>query len=246
MILLSLALLSLPAFADDTLNCLLRKEKQGIVHTSPLVNGASLAASESSNPLQLAFEASLSPSSVVMFLQDEQKQTRVAFTSSSQAMSSDGAMLRSGENLVVCGTQLDKPEFKIPEWPAPPPFFVCAFDRAEFENGAIKESQRMFSKAYSTPLFGRLPQTFGAESPAVSFFVKYNRMDFANGLEVLVKDNLSGTDAHYVGPAGSLQKSFIIGLTQGNRAEKALFYRLGCAFSADPKIFDQPNALGVF
>jgi hypothetical protein len=234
--LLSLFLLlsSAPAFADS-LDCALSRGERSLPFSSPLVESTASAATAKPNELGLGLDSSLSPGSYLVVLQDDQKQTRAAFTGSPEAAAA--SIFTSGESRVACRTRIENPPKVMPSRPALPEYLVCVIDDVKYEKGAISETKRIHRRAVSTALF-RLPQTISAQVGQVAFSLRYHRMNFVNGFDVLLADKESGALAAFQGPAGTLRTSFMLGLTQGDRAGTARFLRLGCAYANDPAALD--------
>lgn len=237
MLLLSL-LLTLPSFAADSLACGLSRAGggPGVEVKGELVDGAAQAASPSANELGLGLDASLSPQSLFLVLEDSRKQTRTAFTASPNGASEHGFVLGSGESHVRCAKRVENPPKVMPARPQLPEYFVCVLDELRYAQGSVAETKRLGSKAISTALF-RLPAEVNASFGAAEFRVKLNRMDFLSGLAVELRDKASGHDARFTGPASTLHAAFLIGLTIGDRAREARFLRLGCTYA------NAPNAL---
>lgn len=236
MLLLSL-LLALPSLAADSLECGLHRAsaQQPIALKGEFNDGIAQAASDSENELGLGLDASLSKQSLFLVLEDGRRQTRAAFTASPNGASEDGFTLASGEGQVRCAKHVEKPPKVMPVRPELPELFVCVLDELTYSKSAIMETKRLGRKAMSTALFN-LPVQIGTSAGGASFTVKLNRQDWRRGLDVSLKDDATGLDARYVGPASTLHASFLLGLTIGNRAEEAKFLRLGCVYTNDAQM----------
>ncbi len=138
---------------------------------------------------------------------------------------------------MACRSEVENPSKAMPSSPKLPPYLICVLDEAEFEKGAPVEIRRVFRKTVSTALF-RFPHELSAENEKLSFRVRFHRSNFMRGLDVQILDKTSGADARFVGPAGAMRSSFMLGLTQGDRATRAKFLRLGCIFSQTPNAID--------
>jgi|GEM_PF-6210952 len=236
MIPLLLALLSVPAFADS-LDCELEREGKSMAVTSPLLEGSANTVVREANELDLGLDASLAPGSFLLVLQDNAKQVRSAFTGSTEAVGFAGSSLIGQDARVACRSSLGNPPNTMPSRPSLPDYLVCVLDEVTFVNGAIAESKRVLKRAVSTPLF-KFPQAILGEAGSSAFSVRLHRMDFNKGLDVTLTDRGTGAFARFTGPAATLRTSFMLGLTQGDRATRAKFQRLGCVFSNDPKALD--------
>ena len=91
----------------------------------------------------------------------------------------------------------------------------------------------------TSPINSRLPFSVAQEDTAVAYTVRYSSTDPIHGLDITLTDKTSGESAHFSGPARSMQKSFLIGLTLGDRAVRARFLRLGCVWTSDPNALKQ-------
>lgn len=234
MISLLLALLSAPAFADS-LDCELERGDKKMAVSGPLHEGSANAVLREAGELGLGLDASLAPGSYLLVLQDDLKQVRAAFTGSIEAATGSALLVRGAG--VACRTSQASPPKAMPSRPALPDYLVCVLDEVSYVNGTLAESKRLLRRAVSTPLF-RFPQEISGEQGSAAFSVRLNRMDFKNGLDVVLTDRGTGAFARFTGPAGTLRTSFMLGLTQGDRALRAKFHRLGCVFSNDPKSLD--------
>lgn len=234
MLLLSL-FLALPAFAADSLDCGLARTEGGpaLEVKGELLDGAAQAATPAANELGLGLDASLSPQSLFLVLEDARTKTRAAFTASPNGATGEGFQLASGEGRVRCAKHVENPPKVMPARPQLPEYFVCVLDELRYEKGSVAESKRLGTKAISTALF-RLPAVVSASFGAAEFRVKLNRMDFLKGLDVELRDKASGHDARYTGPAATLYAGFLLGLTIGDRAQEARFLRLGCTYANAP------------
>jgi hypothetical protein len=183
-------------------------------------------------------DASLSPGSLFLALEDQTRHRRVAFTGSGLAISPDGALLESGTTRVSCHLVPDKLSF------APPPkaeqldYLACAVDEAQFADGSPVSSERHLLKLTS-PINSRLPFLVTQEDTAVAYAVRYSSTDPIHGLDVTLTDKATGEVSHYSGPARTMLKSFLMGLTIGERATSARFFRLGCVWTSDPNALKQ-------
>lgn len=236
LLLLSLALSS-PALAADSLDCDLTRGERSLPLSSALNESTATTATKEANELLLGADSSLSPGSYIVVLQDDEKQVRAAFTGSPEAVAFAGSALRTKESAIACRSRIENPPKVMPNRAALPDYLVCVVDSVKIENGAVTESTRVLKRIVSTPLIN-LPQAIGAETAESSFSIRLHRMDFRSGLDVVLTDKRTGAFTRFTGPAGTLRTSFMMGLTQGNRASNATFLRLGCVFTADPKSLD--------
>lgn len=236
MILLSL-LLALPTFAADSLDCALARAGGTTLEVKgELVDGAAQATATPANELGLGLDASLSPQSLFLVLEDARAGTRTAFTASPGGASEHGFTLAGGGSHVRCAKRVENPPKVMPARPELPDYFVCVLDELRYARGSVAETKRLGKKAISTALF-RLPALVAGSFGAASFSVKLNRMDFLKGLDVELSDQASSHDARYTGPAATLHGGFLLGLTIGDRNEEARFLRLGCAYASSPGAF---------
>jgi hypothetical protein len=233
-------LLAFAAFAHaDSLRCDVASGALSETATSAIVEGQSDAQSNGSGSSKLAFDSSLSPSSVVLVVNDDMRHRRVAFTGSARAISTDGARLESGGMSASCKTVVDgKLSLAPPEAGELPDYFVCLLDEARFENGEIKETKRRAFKTFS-PLNTHMAIDLADGKEGGSFQVHYLSYDPFKGLDVTLTDKETGEAAHFVGPARSMGSSFMLGFTIGDRATAARFLRLGCAWTDDPSKFKE-------
>jgi hypothetical protein len=240
-------LLALPAISAfgldaDSLECGLQRQggAPALALRGEMSEGAAQATADSAgNELGLGLDASLSKQSLFLVLEDGRRQTRAAFSASPNGASEEGFMLASGESQVRCAKHVKNPPKVMPARPELPEYFVCVLDGLKYSKGSLTETKRLGRKAMSTALFN-LPVSISTAAGGASFAVKLNRMDWRRGLDVSLKDDATGLDARYVGPASTLQSSFLIGLTIGNRADEAKFLRLGCVYTNDAQMLKQP------
>ena len=235
MLLLSL-LLALPSFAADSLHCGLARANAGpeLEVKGELADGAAQAATTpAANELGLGLDASLSPQSLFLVLEDPRRQTRAAFTASPNGATEEGFLLTSGESSVRCAKRVENPPKAMPARPALPEYFVCVLDELLYEKGSVAETKRIGRKALSPALF-RLPAVVSAGFGPAEFRVRLHRSDFLRGLDVQLRDKASGHDARFTGPASTLYAGFLLGLTIGDRAGQAKFLRLGCMYANSP------------
>lgn len=226
------------AHAADSLECgATRDGQQAVVQArAEFADGVAQAALQpSANALGLGLDASLSPQSLFLVLEDPAKLTRAAFTASPNGATAEGFTLQNGGARVQCSKKVEKPVGVFPARPGLPEYFVCVLDELKYVQGSVAETKRLALKAISTALF-RLPVSISAKGSGAAFAVKLNRNDFLRGLEVSLGED-SGKGARYSGPANTLSAGFLLGLTIGNRAEEARFLRLGCAYANDPAAF---------
>lgn len=235
---LLLASLTIPslAFGADSLECGVQRRDSGAalsLHGEFSDGAAQAATSGATNELGLGLDASLSPQSLFLVLEDTRAATRAAFTASPKGASAYAFTLGSGEGSASCVKREENPVKAMPAHPALPDYFVCVLDELTYMGGSVTATKRLARKVVSTALF-RMPVSLEAKGGDTSFRVKLYRMDFQKGLDVVLRDEATGRDARFTGPAATLQGSFLLGLTQGNRLEQARFLRLGCLFVPEP------------
>lgn len=234
MLTLLLALLSSPAFAADTLDCAVERkgEPAPLIFSAPIVDKQAIAATAGQNELKIGLDATLSPTSFFLVLQDELRQTRASFSGSALASAAEPTRLGTGDSRVTCRKKTESLSLEMPAVPALPDYLVCVLDELKFVRGSAVSSRRIARKVVPTLLFG-LPHTIEGMGESIGFRVKYHRADYMRGLDVTLLDGATGAVARYVGPSASMGASFLLGLTQGNRETAAEFHRLGCIFSDD-------------
>lgn len=225
---LGLLLLGESAFADA-----LRCDADAGPVQKPLIEGQADVAAES-------FDAGLSPGSVFYAVQDSALHHRAAFTGSGLSFSVEGALLETSTEHVLCHVAPDKLNLAPPPGGEQADYLACVLDTVKFEGGAPGDSTRHFLKLTS-PIHPTFPLEVREEDSAVAFHVHYLSYDPAHGLDVTLTDKASGEVAHYSGPARSMQKSFLLGLTIGDREVSARFLRLGCVWTNDPKALGSPT-----
>jgi len=200
--------------------------------TQPIQQGQAQVGSDS-------FDASLSPGSIFFAVQDPVLHHRAAFTGSSLSFSPDGALLETSTAHTSC---LIVPEHLSLAPPAGSgqklDYLACAVDIAQFTDGTAESATRHLVKLTS-PIHSTFPLDVRGEDAVVAFHVQYLSYNPIHGLDLTLTDKESGEVAHYNGPARSLQKSFLLGLTIGDRAVSARFLRLGCVWTNDPKALAQ-------
>lgn len=232
--LLLLALLSSPASADS-LECAVQRKGVPIplLLKQEIADDAAVAATKEANALKIGADATLSPTSFFLMIQDEAKLQRVSFSASAKALAAEPVSMGTGEAQISCRKKVDRLDNAFPFYPRTPAFLICALDAVKFQKGSAVASQRLDRKVSSTMLFG-LPFTLQGGAGSVGYQLKYYRMDFRRGLEVKMIDAATGAQAHYAGPSAAMASSFLFGFTQGDRDQEATMLRLGCLFSDNP------------
>jgi hypothetical protein len=183
------------------------------------------------------FDASLGTASIFYAVQNPTTHHRAAFAGAGYTFSPDGALLEINSSHVYCHLAPDKLSFTPPPGPTPLDYLACAIDSANFSSDSATDLLRRMVKITS-PINSTFPLEVRGEDEVVAFHVHYLSYDPAHGLEVTLTDKASGETAHFRGSAHALQKSFMLGLTIGDRAVSARFLRLGCFWTDDPKALD--------
>jgi len=232
-----LILFSTSAHAGDALECRLARGASPIFLKAPIVENQADVKTTDTSELGLGLDASLAPSSFLVVVQDDSHQKRLAFTGSPAGASSDASLLELGESQVQCAQRLEKVvSLAPPPPPAMPDYLVCMLDEARFVNGEPQDQKRRLVSVNS-PLNSTMPLSIAAADETVSFRVRYVSFDPFHGLDVVLTDKTSGETAHFTGPARTMLPSFLMALTQGDKAKDARFLRLGCVWTNDPKSY---------
>lgn len=237
--LLSLLLLSASvAQADELLRCELARGGSASERLESTVSdGSAEAQTKAPNAQGLALDSSVGPTSYFVVLDDVTRGRHAAFSGTSASISPEGARLSIGDASASCLRVPDShTSLAPPPAAAVPDYFVCMLDDAHFVNGDIAETTRRLFRVTS-PISSHLPVRVAAEDEAVAFRVSYVSFDPFRGLEVSLTDKASGETVSYSGPGRSMNASFLLGLTIGDRAVDARFLRLGCVKTDTPSAF---------
>ena len=237
--LLLTAFIPLLAHAGDAFVCESKRTgSSALVLANPIFDDQSVVQQTEENSQRLRLDASLSKSSFLFVLQDDQKQQRLAFSGATAAVLGAGAKLSLSESELGCQKVEEKIEPAFPAGPRKdlPRFFVCLLDEAEFEEGAVKESKRRFLEVNPAYTF-RKPLKVQNEDALYAFSVRFDQFDPVSGLKIEITDKATRQTARFSGPARALGNSFLFGFTQGDKEKNAKFLRLGCTYANDPKLF---------
>ncbi|MGE3262057.1 MAG: hypothetical protein AB7K68_09780 [Bacteriovoracia bacterium] len=225
--------------AAETLDCdLQRLAGESLKISSPISDRQALV-QDAKNALQVRVDASLAPSSFIFVAQDDAKQQRISFTGAPTSLSWDGAkMLLSSGTEFSCRTKSTESAKALPVVKKnPAPYLVCLLDEATFEEGKITKTERLLETVSSSFTFRR-PLKISAENEKVAFTLSAYEFDPIDGLDLKIMDKANGETARFIGPPRSLTTSIMFGFTQGDREKgDAKFLRLGCVYTADPKLF---------
>jgi hypothetical protein len=230
-----LLLLARGAAAADSLDCDLARGATSLPLSSPLADGQAETQTPG-NELGLGLDSSLASQSYLFVLDDLQRHRRVAYSGAPGSAWFGGSSLEVGEARVRCRQHLGQPPVTFPARPVLPDYFVCLVDEARYAGNELEGSDRRITKV-TTQLNPRAELKVDGEDAHAAFRVRYLSYDPAAGLEITLTDKATGETARYVGPGRSLVTSFLFGLTIGDRAASARFLRLGCVWTADPKLF---------
>lgn len=188
------------------------------------------------------FEASLSPNSVIMTIQNQERNpTRIAFTGSEKAMLLHGTKISSGGHELQCRQEI--PHYKMghnDENNGGPngKYILCMVDAANMENGEIKDMKRHLPIKISSVGFHQ-PIEIRSSDEQFEMRVHYDSIDLVAGLYISIKNKNSGKQVEVTAPYNTMRPGFMLALTEGDREKSAKFTRLACIFANDGSLLDE-------
>jgi hypothetical protein len=239
-LLLAALLIPAVAHADDSLRCDVSRAGKSETFSSSYSEGqAETQNNTSGDALGLGFDSSLSSSTYLVVLQDNNRQRRVAFTGSNAAITPDSSSsLSNGDSSIACrNVPAAKASSALPPSVSELDYFVCMLDEAHMVNGSPDGDPKRHAMKQISPLAKSLSIENAAEDASASFKVHYLSYDSLHGLVATITDKATGETATYSGPARSMGASFMLGLTLGDRDKDARLLRLGCVWTDDPSSF---------